>query len=230
MTTKNLADNSPLVAAAIAEMQAIEERAAAVAKEADELEKQRQETESQRDKALRALEISARRVRQQAQDNLVELDEQKDILEEEADQLLYILEGDSDDEPVAPAPEPEPEPAPAPVAPAPDPEPVPAAPTLMDDLADHDETDQQLTVLTRANPRNWGWISWVLAILLAIIAYKIGGHVLHGIDKHGFGKALVWVSMRLLAPIVGFFTGGFIGSHIQDYLDRRRATRVVAVV
>lgn len=226
MTTKNLADNSPLIQAAIAEMQAIQERAAAVDKLAEENEKKRREAESQRDETLKALEVARRRVRQQAQDHLVELDEELDDIEEEASQLVYILDGNSDDEPVAPAPVLPPEPIPAPVAPAPEPEPR----TLMDDLADPDGTDQQLTVLTRANPRNWGWISWVLALLFAFIAYKIGGHVLHGIDKHGFGKALVWIALRILAPVVGFFTGGFIGSHIQDYLDRRRATRVIAVV
>ena len=229
MTTKNLADNSPLVQAALAEMQAIEERAAIVAQEAEELEQKRQETESQRDKALRALEISARRVRQQAQDNLVELDEQQDVLREEADQLVYILDGDSDDEPVVHTAPPAPEPPVVLVAPASEPEPEPAPPVTPEPLAPVEEepepTARMQVVIDRANPRNWGWISWVLAFLFAYIAYRVGDSFYDGNDND-IKQALLWLALKPAITLVGFFGGGLIGTFIQARLDRRRTTVV----
>lgn len=224
MTTKNLADNSSLVQAAIAEMEAIEARAAEVERLAEENEKKRQETESQRDAALRALEIASRRVRQQAKDNLAELEDEFEVIDEEAGQLAYILNGESDDEPVAPAPvsEPAPEPVVVPVAPAPEPPPV-----LFDDLADREPEPERTQAMSRINPRNWGWLSWVLAVLLAIIAYKIGDSLYHDYDNN-VKQVFLWLAYKPAITVAGFLVGGTLGSYLQDYLERRRTTTAVA--
>lgn len=177
------------------------------------------ETNRQKAADLEAADIMRRRLEQEADDRLEELDHV-------AGQRAYIAFGVRSDESDAPT---DPEP-PAPV-PTPEPEPDPAADNGNADNGDHTRVDtppvQSEVRRNNGNPRNWRGLAWLLALLGAVIGLIVARVTYEPMwqNVHGGWHSLL-VTLWFVALIAaGFFTGGAIGA---SHEERREAQPAAA--
>ena len=213
MTTTNLTGIDELRERIAASADEARRRAKEVADRADAIEAQRR-------KDARDAAIVARLLDQQHADSLA-------IVNEEAEQLDSILNGPAA-ETAASEPEPEPLAPPAvrvepiPVAPAPErvipatdripaiePEPAPLPPR---------PTGNTFVVFVRWI-RGWRILEWVLAILLAFVAFKVSGdHQSFGFTT-GFWSHVQHFFWRAGWTFLGFSIGGLIGTWLRPHAD-----------
>lgn len=223
MTTENLEGIEEMIAARAARTAQWRQRAADLLRDREQLEAERAAAEADAAMELRA-------TRQYFADKAVPLDE-------EIGQVVHIVSGPAvvEPEPVAPAPEPEPvEPAPAvvvtpePVAPAsaPEPEPIPE-PTATAPLAvTPPATAENVNVVVAYSRwvRGWRLIEWILALLLAFIAFKVSGDYQDFGFRTGFWSQVQHFFWRAGWTIIGFTVGGFIGMYFARPFGQRAVT------
>ncbi len=134
----------------------------------------------------------------------IAVEENDEDLEHRLSQLTGVAFEEEEEE----EPEPTPEPTPAPVA-EPTPEPTPD-PTLATPVVEEEEEDEYYNWY---DPRGWGFLPWLLAIIGALIGLYVGAHTADSasgdIDNGLFDAA--WV---IASGALGFFIGGTIGAFI----------------
>lgn len=97
---------------------------------------------------------------------------------------------------------------------------------LENDVRDPNEPQRAQTtrVIEYIDVRQWNWVQWVCAVVLGIIALRIGiqtnnwpGYIENSDPEFFF--ELFWI---VLITAFGFFAGGWIGSLIDDAINRSR--------
>jgi hypothetical protein len=141
-------------------------------------------------------------------------------LDEEKDQLHWILSitgQEEDEEPEPPeipgfVQQPPPEEPPAPPAPpTPPASPPPVPPTQ--------PVTQMIPVYL--HPGNWTWLQWVLAVLLALAGLWVGGNTYDFFDFEGVGRTVCVVLWVSLTTLFGFFLGGLVGYGVETWWNNR---------
>ncbi|MDB5179599.1 MAG: hypothetical protein JWN12_231 [Candidatus Saccharibacteria bacterium] len=135
--------------------------------------------------------------------------------------------------PVAPVPEPVPTPEPAP--PAQPTEPVQATPTVVLEPQQEIGVPATQVVTTERhyhylNPRGWGWLRWLLAIILGLLGLFIGLKTVNWVVSDWNNDWWTWFVV-MLQVIFGFIwivawtgVGFFGGSLLGDFVGRRVTT------
>lgn len=79
------------------------------------------------------------------------------------------------------------------------------------------------------DPRHWTFVQWLCAIILALVALKIGldtkDWLANRFDVHGKAAWFVQVIWTIAVTATGFFGGGWLGRAITDRYAARRAAR-----
>lgn len=211
MTTENLEGIDAIIASQATMADQWRQRAA-------DLLRDREQLDADSAAALANAQMIARGIQQSFADKAVPLDE-------EISQVVNIVNGPP--APVAPAPEPvapvEPPapaavPTPEPVAPAPvpepEPEPIPAATTAPTLAVVVEEQNPNVFVSFSRWVRGWRLIEWILALLLAYIAYRVSGDHQSWGFRSGFWSDAQHFLWRSGWTLIGFTVGGLIGTYI----------------
>lgn len=88
------------------------------------------------------------------------------------------------------------------------------------------EVPVRTKIIERANPRNWGWLSWALAILFGLAALVIALTMFCPWISHVLNQQWAWLRMTLsfLAGLVlvsiSFFGGGLLGHALQEVAEK----------
>lgn len=214
MTTQNLEGIDAIIASQATMADQWRQRAA-------DLLRDREQLDADSAAALANAQMIARGIQQSFADKAVPLDE-------EISQVVNIVNGPPEPvapvEPPAPAVVPTPEPiAPAP-APEPEPEPTPAATTAPTLAVVVEEQNPNVFVSFTRWVRGWRLIEWVLALLLAYIAYRISGDHQDFGFRTGFWSDAQHFFWRAGWTLVGFTVGGLIGTYIARPLGQTVTT------
>lgn len=219
MTTENLEGIDAIIASQATMADQWRQRAA-------DLLRDREQLDADSAAALANAQMIARGIQQKFTDAAVPLDE-------EISQVVNIVNGPRVSvEPEAPAPEPvapvEPPapavvPTPEPIAPAPAPEPepeptpeppAPAATTAQTATVVAQEQNPNVFVSFTRWVRGWRLIEWILALLLAYIAYRVSGDHQSWGFRSGFWSNAQHFLWRSGWTLIGFTVGGLIGTYI----------------
>jgi hypothetical protein len=109
---------------------------------------------------------------------------------------------------------------------APVPTPVPEAAKGDIEVLEERLNDSRVSQIKFINPRRWGGLAWALAVVGLFIGSVIMLNVWEGFFPAvpGALQLVRWLTL-LLIPMIGFFSGGAIGSFFES---RHQATAVVA--
>lgn len=80
-------------------------------------------------------------------------------------------------------------------------------------------TNTQPSITQRANPFNWGWLAWLLAIIGFILGWTVFGEWLEIQSQPSLWDWVAWLFSPVSAG-VGFFGFGLIGHFIAEKLNR----------
>lgn len=206
-------------------------RAREVAEQADALDNEERENAAAAEQEQARVQRMQRLLQQERRDEQAELDRRRAIVDEEASQMAFIIDGE-------PAPMPDPEPQ------------APAEPAQNDPDGNGNDPGNPPTAVQPAVPaapqpqnqipwylrlyryvRSWRGLAWFLALILAALGFLIARVTYDPMwsnVNNGFWHGLLVFFWFVVLTAAGFFTGGWIGSTIEEGQNANRNTPAAA--
>lgn len=205
MTTQNLEGMDDIIAAQA-------ERTAQWRQRAANLLRDREQLDADTSAALANARMVERGIRQH-------FDDKRAPIDHEIEQVVFIVSGPQDVIDTEPPAQPT-EPVVAVVTPEPPAQPVAdEPPTAPIPTATEPPVSANAPVAYVRWVRSWRLLEWVLALLLAIIAFKISGDHQNFGFRTGFWSSVQHLLWRSGWTLIGFSVGGAIGSWLRPRFD-----------